>query len=103
MKYRIGKKRTHGTYNPDTIYDENDEAICLVYGIASNCKLEDLDERDAKGLAMARKIVDALNAAQSGQVEPKYYPKFCETHNVWYDKQIGCPACPGYRAHLAPA
>jgi hypothetical protein len=49
--------------------------------------------------------VTVFHATQSGQVETEYYPyypKFCETHNVWYDKQIGCPACPGYRAHLAP-
>lgn len=62
--FTIGIKDRYGTYHPDTIYDEDGNAICLVYGIASNVMLEDLDERDAKGLEMATKIVNALNAAE---------------------------------------
>jgi len=61
MKYTRGIKKEFGTYHPDTIYDANGNAICLVYGTASNVKLEELEERNATGLKIAQMIVDALN------------------------------------------
>jgi hypothetical protein len=60
--YTIGIKTQFGTFNANTIYDADGKAICVVYGIASNLRLEKLDERDAEGLAIAKIIVDALNA-----------------------------------------
>lgn len=62
MTYQLGQTKEYRTHNMNTIYDDKGKAICMVYGIASNCMLENLDERDAEGLALARKIVDALNA-----------------------------------------
>ena len=54
--WTVGIKKEFGTYNADTIFDENGNSICMVYGIASNHKLEDMSERDAEGLAIARRI-----------------------------------------------
>ena len=63
--FTVGIKRKSATFHPNTIYDEDENAVCLVYGIASNLTLEELDDRDAKGLAMARRICEALNAERA--------------------------------------
>jgi len=66
--YTLGITTQHETYHPDTIYDEDGNAVCLVYGIASNMVMSRLDERDAKGLALAKKIVEALNKIEAEQL-----------------------------------
>ena len=62
--FTIGKKGASGTFSPDKIFDSTGNAICAVYGISLNHKLEELGEADKEGLAIAQMIVDALNAAQ---------------------------------------
>lgn len=59
MTWTIGRKTEYGTRSADTIYDENGKAILMVYGKSSNSMLEDLDERDAAGLAVAKRVVEA--------------------------------------------
>jgi len=61
MSWTIGQKKEFGTYNANMIFDENGKSILQVYGIAQNYMLEELGERDADGLAIARQIVDAHN------------------------------------------
>ena len=61
MKLAIGHKKQFGTYNPSTLFDENENSIATVYGISSNQILESLNERDAEGLRNARLIVEAVN------------------------------------------
>ena len=59
--WTIGRKSEFGTHNANMIYDENGNAILQVFGIASNCMLKELSERDADGLAIARQVVNDHN------------------------------------------
>lgn len=54
--WHIGNPSEYGTFNACMVFDENEKSIALVYGIASNVKLEDMGERDAEGLKNARLI-----------------------------------------------
>ena len=60
-KFTLGRKKKFGTYHPDTIFNENGDAILLVYGIPTNTTLEDLPEKYGDILKQAQMIVDALN------------------------------------------
>ena len=78
--WRVGRPTKYGTRSPDTVMtvakDEDgfERAIAHVYGVPSNCKLEEIkdDPRYARGLtnayllAEAPKLFRALKAASDG-------------------------------------
>lgn len=59
MKWQIGIKGDYGTYNACQIYNESENGVAYVYGIAQNRMLEDLEESDMEGLRNARLIAAA--------------------------------------------
>lgn len=59
-KWHIGMPSKYGTHNANTIFDEHGTAICAVYGLYVNTKLEDMTSKaTATGLANARLIAAA--------------------------------------------
>lgn len=60
MKWHVGMPGEYGTHNANTILDEHGDAICAVYGLPINTRLEDMtSEKWATGLANARLIAAA--------------------------------------------
>ena len=59
--WTIGQEKEFGTYNANMIFDEKGESILMVYGISQNTMLEELNDRDADGLAIARQVVNDHN------------------------------------------
>ncbi len=56
----VGTKTEYGTYNANMIFDSQDGAVAMVYGLPSNTMLEKMDEeRYSESKARARLIAAA--------------------------------------------
>lgn len=69
--WRIGVPTDHGTFNCNCIYDANGESVASVYGIPLHTTLEQVMEDKSpwcdeyrKGIALAQRIVNAVNSAE---------------------------------------